>query len=741
MNQSLQPLLRALLVALIILAGSGAPLAASAAEFHQQQEPADSYTFADMGLGERTLTGPIDTTSFQFSLPAQWRLTEGTEARLALQVYLGDTSGVAAEAASGQDLEGSQLSVEFNGRRIATIELDKSGPREVAVPVPESALQPGGDGRYALRISLDSRADCDASNIVEVAIGSGSTMVLPHEEVDVPMQLDRLPRPFFQRTFFPEQALIVVPNQPTQEELQSAMTIAAGFGRMSGNRLQLGVRRAADLTRKEYASSHLLLVGKPGGLPLIGELELPVALKSEHFAADKLGADDGVVQLVASPWDDTRGVLVVSGNTDTGVLKAAQATAAGQLLVDEKRAFSIVSDVQPATIEVNELGAYTLDDLGYERQRMSGVGYGLLSYDFFIPEGYTVDEDAAFDLQFTHSRLLDYGLSGVTVLVNDSSVGSVRLSDETSGPSTSRFSIPGSAVHPGRNQLALRANLIPRATCYEEQETDLWFEVWPESLVSLPLRETRASSFRSLSLAEYPRPFTQSPNLRSSALIVPAADAASWETAAMVAADLGSRMNSSFVQIGAAFADAVPAELRETHDLIIIGRASSLPIVAELNQALPAPFEGEGDRAINRRTNVIFSPAQERSEGYLQLLTAPWDGEHMILAIMGTDDASVRQAAAVLSQPAQRAQLGGNFTLVVGDQLIVGGNRITARPDPAAAAEATAPAAAVPTQDFSGAQPPQAANSLLIPLVLSVSLILAILGAVVGITWRRNSRR
>ena len=52
---------------------------------------------------------------------------------------------------------------------------------------------------------------------------------------------------------------------------------------------------------------------------------MPAPLTNNAFNPQGMQTDDGILELAVSPWNNARSLLIVSGNTDAGVVKAAQA--------------------------------------------------------------------------------------------------------------------------------------------------------------------------------------------------------------------------------------------------------------------------------------------------------------------------------------------------------------------------------------------------------------------------------
>jgi hypothetical protein len=81
--------------------------------------------------------------------------------------------------------------------------------------------------------------------------------------------------------------LIVVPDQPTAGELQAAMSVAAGFGMMTGGDLLLNLVPLGELTEEARVGNHLIFVGKPTGFPDLAQVDLLLGLLPEGLTFPK----------------------------------------------------------------------------------------------------------------------------------------------------------------------------------------------------------------------------------------------------------------------------------------------------------------------------------------------------------------------------------------------------------------------------------------------------------------------
>jgi hypothetical protein len=734
----------ALLIVAALLATSISPTQAAPAA---QVASAPSFSFEEMGFGSSELASPSDARSFFFSLPAGQQIASGAELNLSLRTLILDTPGVDL---SDEELRGA-ITVELNGRIVANLPLTRELEREVTLPIPDSALegQPA-DGRHDLRIRLQTPTDCAFGDAIRVTIGANSSLTLPTDAEPISADLALLPRPIFQRSFLPETAIVVVPDEPTAEELRAVMIVAAGLGRSSGNQLGLTLRQSSELTDEEYEANHLVFVGTPAALPLLSEIELPASVEDALFAAPNLEASDGIVQAAVSPWNEAKLALVIGGNIEAGVVKAAQAFALNQLLpVEGQPDLAIIADVNLAADE-NPPVERTFADLGYADARRTGaVGISSLYYDFTLPVDQIATDEAFLELAFTHSALMNYNSSSLTVLLNGASIGGVRFSDDSVDLTRVSFLMPRDALRPGRNEIQLRASLNPNDGCFNNDELDLWLSIWPESRISVPLEPATDQMLRSLGLGEYPTMLTGSPSLATTAFVVDQADANSWQTAAQVVSQLATQSNSAPIDLAVAYDGAVPEAVLQERNLVLFGQPSALSMVEELNAALPAPFDPGSDQAIDRVTRVTFRLADRTDVGYLQLLTAPWNEQRVVLAVLGRSPEGLDAAGQSLIRGALRSRLGGSFALIIDEQIFIGGTRLAVAPPEVEAPAVTDPApdatstailtdTTQPVTAPSDATAPSAGPPLLLALVVSVMVMLLVVGGVVGWSYYRR---
>lgn len=672
--------------------------------------------------GDIILRGPYDSYDVRFTPPPSWSLLPGASLLLNLDAAFSNPDGTSAAAT------GAMLQVSLNDYLISTVFIDQLGEQTAQITIPPEALIPyRSDGRHVLRFFLDASVDCRFTRESSVVLKSNSMLDLPHEVVAPSTDLAILPRPIYQEgSFLPETAALVVPDQPSTEELQAAITVAASFGRMSSGNLALPLVPVSILTEETMASSHLVVVGKPAGLDLLDGIGFVSRVSAGRVNMANGQPDDGVIESAVSPWNEARVVLYVGGNSDAGVVKAAQALSYGLLQPGGQPSQSLISAINPDEVPSTTAVDRTLADLGYMSRSASGYGTSYLEYHFPIPTGQVPGSDPYFNLVYTHSALLDLARSGLVIMLNDQRIGSAAFTEEGAQQVNSlRVSLPNDALQPGDNKLVVQANLRPRDFCSDFTSSSLWFNVFSTSLVHLPLTPAQIGTSSVLvDLSLYPLPFSSDPTMGNVGFVL--TDPTSWNIAAQIAADLGDRANGQILRPSVALASAIPDGYQEQYDLIVIGRASEIPLISEMSDVMPAPFESGSDLATEQSLPISYRLPAGASIGYLEFFSSPWNPDKTVLTVLGSSGEGLLWAGNAILDSRLRVNLAGNYAVVNRDQIQTADTRAGFAPNLSATAVPGGEMSVVDVPSIPmqvSARPGWLLPTIIVSLLLTVGLI------------------
>jgi len=115
---------------------------------------------------------------------------------------------------------------------------------------------------------------------------------------------------------FGKDAMMVVRANATDIERASIEAIAKTLGELTEN--EPVIKKAAEVSEKDKANHSLILAGTPGSLALLQEVyDMTKAMKvTEEYP----GENKGLLEILRSPWNNDRSLLLVAGSDDQGVM-------------------------------------------------------------------------------------------------------------------------------------------------------------------------------------------------------------------------------------------------------------------------------------------------------------------------------------------------------------------------------------------------------------------------------------
>ena len=488
-------------------------------------------SFGELGFQETSLVSPFDSTRVLFSIPANWRLVPNGEVQLDYEVTL--TGADVGLIGTEQNPYGGTLSVTFNDTLVSTIDLSALGPQTMTLSLPaESLTAVRQDGRHQLTIALNAQFSCLYNIRALVVIKETSTFRLPFEVSSPDLDLSRLPSPFHLRNaLLPDRTLVVVPDEPDVKELQAAINVMSGFGSLVDETFDVGLATAGELTESILADSNLIFVGRPEQFELLSAVSFPLAVENNQFVnLPPESETDGVLELAISPWNESKAILFVGGNSTEAVNKAAQAVSSGRVLIYENPALAYVADVQLLSRSLPVVEDFTFQSLGYRTETISGIGLNSVQYLFNASKEQLNSKDSTIDLIYYHSGLLDYGLSSFSVELNDQVIASTAFSEESEQLATLQITIPPGLLRFGENRLTVTARLFAVTSCDSTGFSNPWLTISDQSSLHLPATtDTNAVSPWLLDLKFYPDLFMTHSELGDVAFVLPEANPSTWK--------------------------------------------------------------------------------------------------------------------------------------------------------------------------------------------------------------------
>jgi hypothetical protein len=645
-------------------------------------------TFGQLGFPAKTFHGPFDAADLQFSLPSEWLLASGSAITIKYTVKMPDSEYSKIKSTSLI----SYMYIHLNYEQIGFIPISKPGEFQVKIPVSQWVTPPLIDDSYLLEIIYKNDSGCINDNGITVLIDPMSSITFaPIERTTAPL-LEKLPRPFYLTNSVIQDyaTTIVLPDNPSEAELQAAMTTSAAMGSLSKSSGDISLVSTATLTDEIKQNNHLILVGKSLSLPLLSKTHLTTPLGTAGFQSGQIRKEDGVLQINSSPWNPARAVMLVSGDTDEAVIKASQALRTKFITVPGFYGLAVIKNMPdtgftPAgeTTSPGETGTFekTLKDLGYKDTLISGIGTHAVDFYFPLQREFVKFTSATFDLTFTPSEDIEFSRSLMVVLVNGTPVNSFTPDKNSREKQVIKSIIPAGLLIAGKNTITVEMVLDAEDECATFMDI---FGVWTRKLWTATIHEesllriTTETGVEMANDVKAPQGLSSfadmlafNPMLDNLAFVLPERDPAAWDAAARVAFILGNKSNYSQIErrpimLRVFYSTEDPSEFLNYH-IVLVGEHPEV-----------AHFTGETENS--KAGELVISPYDSpvsfrllpgMSLGYIELTDSLWGDRHKMLILQGSGNIGLKLAGDVLIQEKYNGFLVGSAVVTNGSQVFI----------------------------------------------------------------------
>ncbi len=608
-----------------------------------------NLTLKQLGHTTRNLTVGTPGATFRFNLPGNFQFSPTGNYFDLITSHFPDTPA-----------QPVTLDVSVNEQLLATVPLTAANAISATtrVNLPAGLLKIGPNNSIRVRLDGASSTCENPAAPLDVVISENSVLSFGYQQVPYPTDLGLYPFPFVEGSLLDNPVTIVLPDQPTANDLSAAATIAAGLGQASKGGIELTAVRVADLTPEIQNNYHLIVLGRPDNNAVLADLELPLPITEANVKPEQ-----GILQEIVSPWNQFRMVLVVSGLDEEGISKASQALNRQANFLGMRGPVAVVVDLLPL-VEPDTLGvsSITLAALGYEDDVAYGAEPKEYNFEFTLPLGWRLEEPPIFVFKFAHANILDPNESVLDIKLNGMPVGSTLLDDTNAGDGELVVSLPAHRLRTGGNRLDVGVEMrLPSGdACSNAADQRAWTVISSDSELSLPYKAVDLLPDLSL----FPYPFSQNTSFERTAFVVPDQPSSQHlSQLVQLAARLGSASGTKNVTVEVAYPSAVDASIRTGRHLILLGRPSQNTLLREISASLPQPFVADSDLLEPLAVDsVAFAVDPNRDAGLLQITTSPWDNKFILLAIAGTTDRGVDMAVQALLE--KTSDLKGNLAVV-----------------------------------------------------------------------------
>jgi hypothetical protein len=601
-------------------------------------------TMTDLGFEEPIrLQGPYQEVTAIFALPADWVASSpvnfefklSSDFQSIMQAFISDEQNENLSSVKGI------LNFYLNGESIGETIIGESGVFSSSFEVEPDALMVDL-GENELTITWDAEAACQYGTTTAITIDPTSSINISYNLQDINLRLNDFPKPFYREyDLKPYPVALILPENPDENDLSALLAVSAGLGKQSDGRLSYDVFRANEIPQTSLDQSQLVLIGKFENLqPFFEKAGKTIDLAS---LSDQTDPESGIIELMNSPWNAGRALLLVSGESPAALQKASASIAADDFLPFADGNLAVISQIPEASSSQLEIDLELRNLEHHNEMLVEDIGDTTLVFPFNIPGDIQISSEAYFEIYYRHSQLIDYLQSSLTITINGTKIGSVRFSDQSAENGLARIILPPDVIKPLNNVLEITATIVPQDLCADERSGNFWISVFEESYLHLPptLEEGVAQSSND-GLDGLPESILTDNSLANLTFVADRDDWQSWQYASGLAYILGTFTDAEVLRPSAFFEDAAVKDHPEL-TFILLGKTTDLPFLMQINDDLPLAFNEDGSLDPASMSGIQFSMDASQPIGILQTVRLV-DSGPLMFCVLGNSDAGLKSA-------------------------------------------------------------------------------------------------
>jgi hypothetical protein len=502
-----------------------------------------------------------------------------------------------------------------------------------------------------------------------------SKVVFTYEPQAAPLDFSRYPFPVFDELSLEgNQISYVLPSQITDSWLTSTTRLQTSLGRIADYR-PLDTRTVKGIDEIK-ATEGAIVIGTPEQQPALKSLKLPLGVKDNKIQDEKqqpIADDTGVLMLTTTPTTKAP-ILVVTGNTEQAVAKAAQfliqardrkiGTGKTVLVKNVNQVPSPPAREWPGYLPLKE--EFKLKDLkDYNNQPMKdvtvrGSDAPPVEFNFRSLPDDELQPGSSMVLRFSYGPQVNANTSLVEVQLDGVGIYGKRLTSMNGMMrDTLELELPPDKIKPNtKMQVRFRLDPRERRSCSRVTSQQLWATLHPDT--EFRIRRTNAVQLPNLQLLSSAYPFASPQDLSTTAVVLPDSPSpADISTLLEFSKRIGRLSKADSVKLDVYTVGKLPKDLPKKRNLVGIGTQQKFPF--------PELFKAEGFQLGN-----LFSRQLDKSkvntlpdnEGVIKQIVSPYSSDRILLALTSQTEKGLEQVQDFFKRDSLFFQLRGDTAVV-----------------------------------------------------------------------------
>ncbi len=214
--------------------------------------------------------------------------------------------------------------------------------------------------------------------------------------------------------------------------------------------------------------------------------------------------EDAIIKEVTSPYNSNKKLLLLISNNEKNIIKASKLLCSKDYMKQVDKDTIIINDTMDVEdIKEEKWNKILLSDLGYDNVILKGPFKQEAIFNLNIPKDRFIKEGSKIVINNRYSKNIDFDRSLITVYINDTPVGSKKLSSKDADNDSFEISIPKDIRNTSNYEIKVVFNLeIKDLFCTFREEENPWAYILNSSYIYTPYKEGRNAVFEN-----YPNPF------------------------------------------------------------------------------------------------------------------------------------------------------------------------------------------------------------------------------------------
>lgn len=435
-------------------------------------------------------------------------------------------------------------------------------------------------------------------------------------------------------------SLLTLPENSTGTELESATYALSGFAKankLNDKTIPLQPYRTDTVKGKE-------------AIVLIAMYDrVPSELKAQLSTSIDLGKH-ALLQLVNK---DTQPTLVLTSKDENLLIKAGRLIANGELIGQINSDLKVVDDATevaaPAlTISSNISFTETGD-------KLNGPYHQEQTYFVSLPSNRSIADSGKISLDFRYAENLDFDRSLVTVSINNTPIGSKKLTKELANGDSLNLAVPQSLNISGNFSVTVAFDLeLLGANCTVDKDQMPWAYISKDSVMRLNTKDRTELLFNN-----YPYPFLRDGIYNHVAVVLPQEmDDYAYQSISNVFNLLGQYASGNTGDIHF-YTDSVSTDHLKNNNIIAIGTYKNNKVIRDHNGQLYFQYNGDGT-SIRSNEKMSIEDQYGAQIGTLQLIESPYEAGRALLAVTGVSSENYYLASKLIGSEQNKWKVNGD---------------------------------------------------------------------------------